>query len=102
LDRIARSRLALNREMRSSPRVRVRGLPQIVILSASWLVGVIYAYPGMMSMDSLDQLSEARAAYYTDGHPPAMAALWRLRQPVAPTSDDGSDLEPVTAAASST
>src|SRR5437588_4867274 len=32
----------------------------------------------MMTMDSLDQLSEARAGVYSDGHPPAMAAMWRV------------------------
>src|SRR5207248_5140424 len=43
-----------------------------------WLVGLVYAYPGLVTMDSLDQLREGREGFYTDGHPPAMAALWRL------------------------
>ena len=52
--------------------------PPLAILAAGWLALVIYAFPGMMTMDSIDQLQEARAAFYTDGHPPAMAALWRI------------------------
>ena len=43
------------------------------------LVGLgLYAYPGFMSFDSVVQLREARAGTYSDWHPPAMAALWRL------------------------
>jgi len=40
------------------------------------LVHLLYAYPGMMTIDSVDQLLEARAGFYTDSHPPAMAAIW--------------------------
>ncbi len=39
---------------------------------------VLYAYPGIMTMDSFDQLREGRAWSFTDAHPPAMAALWGL------------------------
>ncbi|MEO8700963.1 MAG: hypothetical protein ABI867_13025 [Kofleriaceae bacterium] len=52
-----------------------RALP---ILLAGLACFVLYAYPGMMSIDSVDQLREARAGFYTDAHPPAMAALWRV------------------------
>jgi hypothetical protein len=38
----------------------------------------LYAYPGLMTMDSFDQLEEARAGFYTDSHPPAMALVWKL------------------------
>ena len=37
---------------------------------------MLAAYPGTMSLDSFDQLREARNGIYTDSHPPAMAALW--------------------------
>jgi hypothetical protein len=40
------------------------------------MVFVLVAYPGVMTMDSFDQLEEARAWFFTDSHPPAMAALW--------------------------
>ncbi len=36
----------------------------------------IYAFPGYMAYDSLDQLRQARAGVMTDWHPPLMSALW--------------------------
>jgi hypothetical protein len=42
------------------------------------VVGVLlYAYPGLVSYDSVDQLDQARRWDLGDWHPPAMAALWR-------------------------
>ena len=50
-----------------------------------WLAGVIaaglaivflYAFPGYLAYDSLDQLRQARAGVRTDWHPPLMSALW--------------------------
>ncbi|CAN5588717.1 hypothetical protein BH11MYX1_BH11MYX1_22100 [soil metagenome] len=42
------------------------------------IVGVLlYAYPGIVSYDSIDQLDQARRWDLGDWHPPAMAALWR-------------------------
>lgn len=38
----------------------------------------VFAYPGLMTLDSVDQLAEARAGFFTDAHPPAMAAIWAL------------------------
>jgi hypothetical protein len=58
--------------------VRLRPLPPVAILAAGWIVFVLYAFPGVMTMDSFDQLHEARAWYFTDSHPPAMAALWGI------------------------
>jgi hypothetical protein len=46
------------------------------ILTIGWCLFVIYAFPGQMTQDSMDQLAEARSGFYTDGHPPVMAALW--------------------------
>jgi len=57
---------------------RLRALPPAAIVAIGWVIGLIYAYPGMMTMDSLDQLREGREGFYTDGHPPAMAAMWRI------------------------
>jgi hypothetical protein len=48
------------------------------ILLAGWLGFMAYAFPGYMSFDSIVQLRESRRGYYIDGHPPAMAALWRI------------------------
>jgi hypothetical protein len=57
---------------------RIRSVPPAIILAAGWIVFVLYAYPGVMTMDSFDQLREGRAWYFTDAHPPAMAALWGI------------------------
>lgn len=48
----------------------------MAILGIGWVLVLAYAYPGVMAYDSIDQLREARAGFYSDGHPPAMAALW--------------------------
>ncbi|HTR54284.1 MAG TPA: hypothetical protein VMJ10_26510 [Kofleriaceae bacterium] len=37
---------------------------------------IVYAFPGYLSTDSIDQLAQARAGEYGDWHPPVMAALW--------------------------
>lgn len=55
---------------------RITELPPLAVLALGWLLVVIYAFPGMMTMDSIQQLHEARKDFYTDGHPPAMAWLW--------------------------
>jgi hypothetical protein len=49
-----------------------------------WVVVVAYAYPGILAYDSLDQLREAREHFYTDGHPPAMAAMWSAIDRICP------------------
>jgi len=51
-------------------------VPPSAILLVGGLVFLAYAYPGLMTLDSVDQLTEARAGFYTDAHPPAMAVLW--------------------------
>ena len=53
-------------------------IPPRIILLIGGALFLLYAYPGLMTLDSVDQLTEARAGTYTDWHPPAMAALWRL------------------------
>jgi hypothetical protein len=55
-----------------------RELHARIILVAAGLAFLLYAYPGLMSIDSVDQLTEARDGFYTDAHPPAMAAIWRM------------------------
>ncbi len=47
------------------------------VLAAGWLAFVVYAYPGLMSTDSVDQLLQARHGPITDWHPPLMAFVWR-------------------------
>src|SRR5688572_20293768 len=56
---------------------RFAELPPAAILALGWLVVLVYAYPGMMTMDSIHQLAEGRRGFYTDGHPPLMSFIWR-------------------------
>ncbi|MFN0249220.1 MAG: hypothetical protein ACKV2T_20215 [Kofleriaceae bacterium] len=48
------------------------------ILLLGWLALIVYAYPGYMTWDSVQQLQEARHPPLTDWHPPMMALLWRF------------------------
>jgi hypothetical protein len=48
-----------------------------IVLGLGWLGFLVYAFPGYMSFDSIYQLNEARSGVLSDGHPPAMAELWR-------------------------
>ena len=56
---------------------RTYAVPAAILL-VGWLLVIAYAYPGQMTQDSFDQLTEARAGIYSDSHPPVMAALWRV------------------------
>jgi hypothetical protein len=56
----------------------IRRIPASVILALGWLWLVIYAFPGVMTMDSFDQLREGREGVFSDAHPPIMAALWGI------------------------
>jgi hypothetical protein len=49
--------------------------PRLILVAAGLLV-LAYAYPGLVTLDSVDQLGEARAHFYTDAHPPVMALIW--------------------------
>jgi len=57
---------------------RLRQLPPLAILAFGWGIAVLYAFPGLVSLDSLDQLIEARKGVYTDGHPPFMQLMWHV------------------------
>ncbi|HTR56500.1 MAG TPA: hypothetical protein VMJ10_37760 [Kofleriaceae bacterium] len=63
---------------------RCRRLPPRAILALGWVVALVYAYPGVMTIDSSDQLNEARANFYTDSHPPIMAVVWRYVDAIVP------------------
>lgn len=67
--------------MRALGRRIARGFaaaPPLAILFGAWLFLLVYAYPGLMTQDSFDHLREARERVYTDGHPPAIALLWKV------------------------
>ena len=48
------------------------------ILAASWLAFVLFAYPGFMKIDALDELVDARMGEISDWHSPVMTELWRI------------------------
>ena len=50
----------------------------IAILAAAWALFVAYAWPGIMTWDSINQLIQARNHQLTTWHPPMMAWLWGL------------------------
>lgn len=50
----------------------------LLALAAAWVWLVVYAYPGQMTMDSLDHMREARAHLYTDAHPAVCDVLWKV------------------------
>lgn len=52
----------------------IRAKPIVV---SGWLAFVALGYPGQFTHDSVDQLTEARAGFLTDAHPPLMSFLWR-------------------------
>lgn len=56
----------------------LRRLGPAAILAIGFGAFLVYASPGFMSIDSAQQLDEARSGQFSDWHPPAMAALWRL------------------------
>lgn len=66
------------------PAVRISSAKHLGILALGWLVLAVYAFPGLMTMDSVDQLEQARAGVLTDAHPAAMSALWGVIDAVIP------------------
>ena len=50
-------------------------LTPYAILVAAWALFVAYAWPGIMTWDSINQLTQARTGDYGNWHPPLMAAL---------------------------
>jgi hypothetical protein len=55
---------------------RLRTLSPRATLVAGFAVFLVYAFPGYMSTDSVEQLFEARIRHFSDGHPPLMAVEW--------------------------
>ena len=53
-------------------------LPPAVVLGAAWGLVLLYAYPGLLTLDSFDHLREARSGVYTDSHPPIINLAWKL------------------------
>lgn len=49
-----------------------------LVLAIPWVLFVAYAWPGIMTPDSVKQLSQARSGIIGNWHPPIMAWLWGL------------------------
>lgn len=58
--------------------------PILVVCGAGLLLTLLIYSPGYMSWDSLDQLKQARAGVLRDNHPPLMAAIWSITDPILP------------------
>ncbi len=48
------------------------------ILAAGWLLFMLFAFPGYLTTESLDQLMDARVDQFTDWYAPVMSWIWRL------------------------
>jgi hypothetical protein len=48
------------------------------ILFTSWLVFVLYGYPGYLMRDGADMLVDSRVGEFTDWHSPMMTEVWRI------------------------
>ena len=57
---------------------RARAVTARTILLASLGMFLLYAWPGFIGWDTREHMIQERAGVYTDGHPPAVARLFRL------------------------
>ena len=57
---------------------RARALTARTILLASLGLFLLYAWPGFIGWDTREHMIQERAGVYKDGHPPAVAKLFRL------------------------
>ena len=56
----------------------VQRIAPAAVLAAAWGLIVAFAWPGFMTWDSVNQLSQARSGHYGNWHPPIMARLWSV------------------------
>ena len=56
----------------------MRQLSPRAILVIGWLVFMLYAYPGYMNSEAVDQLIDARYGQFTDWHSPMLTEVWRV------------------------
>src|SRR5262245_62700613 len=53
-------------------------LPPCATVAIGWLLISLYCYPGFLTFDSFEQLSQARHFRpVSDWHPPLMSIIWR-------------------------
>jgi hypothetical protein len=54
-----------------------RYLPYAIVFAA-WALLFAYAHPGLLGVDSIYQLVQARSGVYGNWHPPMMAVIWSV------------------------
>lgn len=57
---------------------RVKAMPTLLVASGMMLFTIYMFYPGLLNLDAVNQLSQARLFKFTDWHPPMMSFLWFL------------------------
>jgi hypothetical protein len=62
----------------------IRQLRARVVLIIGWVVFLLYANPGLMSFDSVQQLLRARDGQFSDDHPPMMSVVWAVCDAIVP------------------
>ncbi len=48
------------------------------ILVVGWLLFLLYAYPGFITSEGIDELIDSRVGMFTDWHSPVMTEVWRI------------------------
>src|SRR5215510_11720553 len=72
---------ATAKEVRARP---AGALPVLLMLAAGYAVTVLVFYPGYVTVDARYVYADAQAWQFGDWQSPAMGALWRLIDPIAP------------------
>lgn len=57
---------------------RLQRLTPRAILVGALVAFLLYCWPGFVGWDTREHLLQSRMGIYTDGHPPAIARLWRV------------------------
>jgi hypothetical protein len=74
------------RSARHSKAHRNAGYALTLVLAAAFGLTVLVFYPGYVTIDARYVYAEARAWHFGDWQSPAMGALWRIIDPLAPGS----------------
>ncbi len=69
--------LPILREIFARLRAWLGSLHPLIPLAIAWSLLVAYAFPGELTQDSIDHLTEARSGFYTDAHPPLINLVWK-------------------------
>jgi len=63
---------------------RAELLRTLAVVASGLVIISIYAFPGYMAWDSVEQLAQARAGQLSNWHPPVMSALWGVFDRIVP------------------